>query len=224
MGSRTVALVPLRSPGAGKTRLAPALTPDQRAALAGAMLADVTRTLVAADIDEVVVAAGGAAAAAAGAALGASVVLDPHGTRSLDGALQAAAARIGPADQLLVVAADLPRLTADEVLAVLAADTSVVIAPTAGGGTGGLLRRPPAVVATAYGRASAARHRRLARQAGVTWAMIDTPGFRHDVDTWTDLVALHDVVLGPTTASLLPTLLGPLSGTGGSSGTAHSSA
>lgn len=224
MGSRTVALVPLRSPGAGKTRLAPALTPDQRAALAGAMLADVTRALVTAEVDEVVVVAGGTAAAAAGAALGVGVLLDPPGTRSLDGALQSAAARIGPADQLLVVAADLPRLVPDEVLTVLGADAAVVIAPTIGGGTGGLLRRPPGVVGTAYGHRSASRHRRLARAAGVACARVEVTGFRHDVDTWEDLVALRDAVLGPMTASVLPRLVGWPGGADDPPGTASAPA
>ena len=62
-----VALVPLRSPGHGKTRLAPDLDRDARAALAGAMLADVVTALRAAEL-HVVVAAGGEAAAAAASA------------------------------------------------------------------------------------------------------------------------------------------------------------
>jgi 2-phospho-L-lactate/phosphoenolpyruvate guanylyltransferase len=146
-----VALVPLRSPGAGKTRLAAHLTIEQRAALAGAMLADVCSALAAASVDRIVVAAGGPAAVAAAAALGLEVVADPPGCDGLDAALRAVDGRLGRRGTSLVVTADLPRLAADDVRAVLEVEAPIVIAPTTDGGTGVLLRRPPAAIPTAYG-------------------------------------------------------------------------
>ena len=88
-----VAVVPLRSPGTGKTRLAPTLDTDARAALAGAMLADVVAALRGAGV-EVVVAAGGPAAAAAASALQVTAVVDPPTTRSLDDAVEHARSHI----------------------------------------------------------------------------------------------------------------------------------
>ncbi|MDQ3931665.1 MAG: hypothetical protein M3252_02360, partial [Actinomycetota bacterium] len=70
-----VALVPLRTPGTGKTRLGGGgtggrpgragqmLSPEERAALAAAMLADVAAALRCVPIDRVVVAASGPEAA-----------------------------------------------------------------------------------------------------------------------------------------------------------------
>ncbi|MFO7778325.1 MAG: 2-phospho-L-lactate guanylyltransferase [Nitriliruptoraceae bacterium] len=204
----TIALVPLRAPGEGKSRLSGVLDTEQRAALAIAMLADVTAALTAAGLDEVVVVAGGRRAAAAGVDLGLPVVVDPPGCRGLDEALAAAAQRMGTQRDLLVVAADLPRLRPCDVRAVLEPDVEVVIGPTAAGGTGALVRRPATVIGTAYGPGSALAHRDMARRAGVRSAHVDRDGIHHDVDTFTDLAALHHVELGTHTAAILPALLG----------------
>jgi 2-phospho-L-lactate/phosphoenolpyruvate guanylyltransferase len=187
----TTALVPLRSPGVGKSRLATALSTEERAALAGAMLADVTRALRDAPVDRVVVAAGGPAAVAAASALGLETLRDPAGTRHLDGALAAAAARLGPVGTLLVVAADLPCLTAADVTALVATDAEVAVAPTADGGTGGLLRRPSDACSTAYGEGSARRHLELARAAGRRAVVVSRRGFALDVDVVDDLRRLR---------------------------------
>ncbi len=204
----TVALVPLRAPGEGKSRLAAVLDREQRAALAVAMLADVTAAVSAAGLDEVVVVAGGSRGAAAGLSLGLPVLVDPPGCRGLDDALAAATQRVGARRDVLVVAADLPRLRSCDVRAILAPDAEVVIAPTAAGGTGALLRRPAAVIGTAFGPGSAVAHRMLALAAGASSAHVDRDGVHHDVDTFTDLAALHHVELGARTAAILPDLLG----------------
>lgn len=207
MTIRTTALLPLRSPGVGKTRLAGALSVEQRSGLAGAMLADVASALGGSKVDEVVVVAGGGAAAAAASALGLDVLVDPPGVSDLDGALRAAATRLGPVPGLLVVAADLPRLTVGDVDAVLATDADVVVAPTTDGGTGGLLRRPSDACASAYGPGSAVRHHRLAERVGLEVRAVSVAGFRDDVDTVADLAALRDApALGTRTAAWLGSL------------------
>jgi 2-phospho-L-lactate/phosphoenolpyruvate guanylyltransferase len=202
-----LAIVPFRAPGAGKTRLAPTLAPPARAVLARAMLTDVVAALAAAEVRDVIVAAGGAAAAAAARQLHVGVVTDRATDGGLDIAIANTLATRPDADEVLVVAADLPCLTAEDVRAVLASPAGVVIAPTAGGGTGGLLRRAGHHITTAYGRDSAARHRAAALAAGATVDTLHLDGFAHDVDTWADLVALHDVEVGAATAAVLPDLL-----------------
>jgi 2-phospho-L-lactate/phosphoenolpyruvate guanylyltransferase len=205
----TVALVPLRAPGVGKSRLAGTLSVEGRAALAGAMLADVTAALGAAPVDRVVVAAGGPAAVAAASALGLETIADQPGARGLDGAIAAAVARLGPVGALLVVAGDLPCLAAAEVARVLDEDAEVVVAPTIDGGTGALLRRPPDACVTAYGLGSARRHLALARAAGRTAVQVTSPGFAYDVDVAADLARLtapERPALGARTAALLDVL------------------
>jgi 2-phospho-L-lactate/phosphoenolpyruvate guanylyltransferase len=203
---RVTALVPLRAPGVGKSRLSGTLSVTGRAALAGAMLADVTAALRAAPIDRIVVAADGPAAVAAASALGLQTLTDPPGTRSLDRALASAAARLGPTSALLVVAADLPHLRAEDVTSLLAHDAEVVVAPTTDGGTGGLLRRPAAACGTAYGPGSAQHHLALGRAAGRRTAEAALAGFAHDVDVAADLAALTGrdrPPLGPCTSAVL---------------------
>ena len=198
-----VALVPVRSPGAGKTRLAAGLSRTERAALSSAMLADVVAALRASPVDRVVVAASGPSAASAATALGCDVTRDPPSARGLNGALRAASSRLGTVGSLLVVMADLPRLRPADVAQVLEVDAQVVVAATEDGGTGGLLRQPPGVIRTAYGEQSAVRHIRLAHRARVTATTVHVGGFAHDVDTIEDLKALDHGPLGPTTSAFL---------------------
>jgi 2-phospho-L-lactate/phosphoenolpyruvate guanylyltransferase len=201
--STSTVLVPLRSPGRGKTRLAPHLSPSARASLAGAMLADVAAALAGADVDEVVVVAGGPAAAAAAAALGLDALVDPPDATDLDAALRSAVCRLGPRAELLVVAADLPRLAADDLTAVRAPDVPVIVAPTVDGGTGVLVRRPAGAITTRYGVGSAGRHLALAQRAGVLAVTVERPGTAYDVDTLADLTALREAPVGPATRRLL---------------------
>ncbi|HEX2029017.1 MAG TPA: 2-phospho-L-lactate guanylyltransferase [Nitriliruptorales bacterium] len=215
-----MALVPFRAPGHGKTRLATrdragvrGLTPAERAALAAAMLSDVAAALTGAPVDQLVVAASDAAAATAASALGLAVVVDPPAAAGLDHALDAAARRTVQEGTLLVVAADLPCLQPAEVEAVLTVRGAVVVAPTTDGGTGGLLRRPPTAVPTAYGPRSAERHLALAAARGLPAARVELDGFRHDVDTWADLAALHQRRPGPATAAFLDRIAGRLTAT-----------
>jgi 2-phospho-L-lactate/phosphoenolpyruvate guanylyltransferase len=145
----------------------------------------------------VVVVAGGPAAAAAAAALGLDALVDPPDTASLDGALRAAVGRLGPRPELLVVAADLPRLTAADLTAVRAADAAVVVAPTVDGGTGVLVRRPATssrpATAPAPGTPPDARPAQPASPA----ATVVRAGAAYDVDTVADLTALRDAPVGP---------------------------
>lgn len=198
-----LALVPVRAPGQGKTRLAGVLGREARAALAGAMLADVVAALQGAGMERIVVLAAGPAAASAARALGVDVLLDPPGDHGLNAALAAASRRIR-ANASVVVPADLPLLTPADVTALVATAGEVVVAATHDGGTGGLLRRPAWVVETSYGGRSAARHLLAARRAGFCAERVDIPGFTTDVDDADDLrLVADDASLGPVTAHVL---------------------
>lgn len=198
-----VALVPTRSPGAGKSRLAPRLDAQRRAALGAAMLADVVAALEASPVDRLVVAAAGSAAADVARALGVEVHRDPPEANGLDAAVAAAVAGLPDTAGVLVVMADLPCLTPGDVSALLASDGDVVVAANDDGGTGGLLRRPAAAIATAYGEGSADRHVELAEQAGLTVRLLRLPGFAFDVDTADDLDRLRTLRVGAHTAAFL---------------------
>lgn len=196
--SSPLVVVPLR---AGKSRLADALDAPSRSGLRAAMLADVAAALRGAGLAEIVVAAGDEESATMASDLGLEVHRDPPSTRDLNDAIDAAASLVGPDADVLVVTADLPGLSVADVEAVLRASGPVVLAPTADGGTGALLRRPRSVLRTAYGWESAARHAARCLDAGIRPVVLDLPGCRVDLDTPEDLEALTSP--GPATAAWL---------------------
>lgn len=198
--SHTVVLIPLRSPGHGKTRLRASLDGADRATLAIAMFSDVVAAVRAACPERILVVAAGSGAARAADGLGVASVVDPPGTRSLDQALAHAADTLRPEDDCLIVAADLPRLTSVDLEQMLHTDAGVVVAPTRRGGTGGLLRRPVGCIPTSYGPDSARRHRELAMAAGAGFLRLERPAFHDDVDTPSDLALLSHGHLGAATS------------------------
>lgn len=203
------ALVPVRALTDAKRRLAPLLAPEERAALARAMLEDVLECLSRSPAIEgiaVVTAragefprasidaplSGDADAARAAADFGALVLPDaPEG--GLNASLEAALAwaRASHAGRsLLVLPADVPGAIPDDIAALAAEDANVVLAPARDGGTNGLLLRPGVKIPFAFGPGSRARHVEAARTAGYSLALVERPGLALDLDRPED-VALY---------------------------------
>jgi 2-phospho-L-lactate/phosphoenolpyruvate guanylyltransferase len=163
---------------AGKTRLA--VEPAEREALAKAML------------DDVLAACSGVAEAlveASGGGQGAAV--------------ERALATLSDAP-VLVVNADLPCLTEDDVRALLDAvpEDGLVVAPALDGTTNALGLSRPALFAALYGPGSAEEFRSHASQLGVPSTVVVRPGLQDDVDTPADLERVADRV-GPHTRAAL---------------------
>ncbi len=196
--SATTALVPLRSDG--KHRLAPTLDAPARWSLALAMLDGVVEVLTAAGVHDVWVLAAGDAAIGAARERGLPTITDrgPVGSGSVrrDGAQQLRRAvddGLASCDEgrvRAVVAADLPLLTVDDVIALLATSDRVTVAPTRDGGTGALLLPAGRTMPTQYGRGSAAAHLDAARAAGLEVVRLDRTGFAIDLDAAVDLDAI----------------------------------
>jgi len=187
-----VAIVPLKALDSAKGRLATAVNARGRRRIVDRMLRSVLSACDdCASVTDVLVVAGDEPAGRVAAAAGARVLIEPE--PGLDAALATANAAASRARVTLVVAADLPLATGadlDRVFAAAAvAGPVVVVAPTRDGGTGALLRRPPGIIATAYGPGSAAAHLRLAAAAGVPAIRVDVAGLAHDVDTPAHLTA-----------------------------------
>jgi 2-phospho-L-lactate guanylyltransferase len=101
-------------------------------------------------------------------------------------ALAAAAKECVTAPLVAFVSADLPRLRADEVRALLEAtpEQGIAIGRAQDGGTNAVAMRPPGLVLTHFGEPqSATVHASL----GVPHTMIDLPGLAFDIDTPEDL-------------------------------------
>ena len=191
---RTIAILPVKSFGAAKQRLAAALGADSRRALAQAMFSDVLAGLRRVDaLDAIAVVTADPVAAAAARGGGVRVLRDTAQ------AGQSAAASIGVAyalaegfERVLLVPGDTPLLDPGEVTALLAsARTASIVPDRHGTGTNALVLSPPDAFAPSFGPGSLARHVAAAEAAGVSAAVAQLPTLMLDVDTGDDLSALR---------------------------------
>lgn len=188
------ALVPAKLGPAVKTRLGAVLSPDQRLALARAMLCDVLAALTASPmLAGIAVVTRDDAVAALAQSVGATVVRETHHGGLNDGVGQGLVAlRARGASGVLVVMGDLPNLTGGDVEHVIAAlpQRGVVLVPSRDGtGTNLLAARPPDVLAaTSFGPGSLALHR--ASTASLRTVLLPLPGAALDVDTVDDIEEL----------------------------------
>jgi 2-phospho-L-lactate guanylyltransferase len=189
---RTLAVLPVKSFGRAKQRLGAAVT--DRAALAGAMVADVLEALASVPALDGVIVVTAEAALAGVPADAVEWVHDPveAGQSAAAARGQRAAVERG-AGRVLLVPGDCPALDPAEVDALLAgAGPGVVIVPDRhGSGTNALLLDPPTAIAPAFGPGSFARHAALAAGAGVGVRIGRLPSLELDVDTPGDLEALR---------------------------------
>lgn len=191
-----MALVPARDFGVGKSRLAPTLDEETRAELSRWMLNRVLSTLKNVPrIDAVAVLSDGADVLSLGEALGAEKIKCPAEDINADLELGRAWAMERGAQWLLIVHGDLPALKPPEVEAILdrAEDGCAVLAPSVDGGTKGLLIGPPDSLPFAFGPESFQHHLDLAKARNLRTERFDSPGFRLDVDTLSDLSALLEM-------------------------------
>ncbi len=190
---RTLAILPVKSFGAAKQRLAESLGAGARNALAQAMFSDVLSSLrrVAA-IDAIAVVTSDRAAEAAAGGDRVRVLRDTPET----GHSEAALVGIGYAlaegyERVLLVPGDTPLVQPGELEGLLAEPHGIVIvADRHGTGTNALVLAPPDAIEPSFGPGSLARHVAAAEGAGGTHRVMDAPGLALDVDTPADLTEL----------------------------------
>ena len=200
---RTIAIVPVKALSAMKTRLAAALTPDERIAL---MRRTLRRVLAALDLPQVAARVvvspdegilRDARAAGAHGLLQASDGLNPGLVEARDWAMA------NGAEALLIALGDLPLLSREQVAALLAQDSgpnSVVLGPDRHGtGTNLLLLHPPDAIPLLFGGGSLARHRAAAEVKGLVIRFYEHPATALDLDTPDDLAELADHLTAVTT-------------------------
>jgi 2-phospho-L-lactate guanylyltransferase len=193
-----VAVVPVKTLAAAKTRLATALAPAERADLT---LQTLKRVLAALDQPGI---AARLVVSPDEAVLRATRVAGAHGLRQasdgLNPGLEEARtwALAQGAEALLIVLGDLPLLAPEHIAAILAlADRpgTVALAPDRhGSGTNIMLLRPPDAIPLSFGLNSLFRHRAAAQARGLTIQTYDDPATALDLDTPDDLAALSDLL------------------------------
>ena len=195
---RTIAVVPVKTLALAKSRLAAALTPDERITL---MRQTLRRVLAALDLPQIAARVvispdegilRDARAAGAHGLLQVSVGLNPGLVEARDWAVA------NGAEALLIALGDLPLLSREHVAALLAQDcgpNTLVLGPDRHGtGTNLLLLHPPDAIPFLFGTGSFARHLAAAEARGLTTHLYEHPATALDLDTPDDLAALEGLL------------------------------
>lgn len=196
-----VVVLPVKRFDLAKRRLGDGgLRPSDRVALATGMLTDVLETLkLTSNVDDVVVVTRERNAEVLARTYGAQVIPDDAaGGHSEAAALGVAWALDEGAFHVLVLAGDVPTVSAeeiDELVRELSDGPEVIVIPDRHGtGTNALLLTPPDIIAPSFGDGSRARHERLAEEAGATVRTDEIASFMLDIDTPEDLDALAEAL------------------------------
>ena len=196
------AIVPVKPLRRGKSRLADVLTPDERADLNRRLLTHTLDTLTAiSEIEHVLVVSRDPGALALAREHGARTVQE-NGAPQLNVALARATvvAKNYATRGVLIVPADLPLLTPEDVRAMLERVQDppvVVVAPDhRRQGTNALLVCPAGLIQYDFGPGSFQRHCDRALQAGARLEIFDLPSLALDVDLPEDLDRVSEELEG----------------------------
>ena len=187
------AIVPVKPLRRGKSRLAETLSEDERALLNESLLQHTITTLQnLAEVEQVLVVSRDSRALTIARNLGARTVQE-DGQPKLNTALARATvvAKMYTTSSVLVLPADLPLVTPDDIAALIARAENppvVVIAPDRHGkGTNALLMSPAGLIEYDFGEDSFQRHCDRARAAGARLEIVELPSLGLDLDVPADL-------------------------------------
>jgi 2-phospho-L-lactate guanylyltransferase len=187
------AIVPVKPLRRGKSRLAGALSEEERAQLNRMLLERTLRTLLGLrEVQQVLVVSRDSSALALARDLGARTVQE-DGAPALNTALKRATvvAQVYASRGVLVIPADLPLLSQEDVMALLQKAIEppvVVIAPDRRRqGTNALLLAPANLIEYDFGGGSFKRHCERARRAGARLEIVELPSLGLDLDLPEDL-------------------------------------
>jgi 2-phospho-L-lactate guanylyltransferase len=193
------AIVPVKPFAHAKSRLADALSAQERVALSRAFFEHVLRTLARVPaVAHTLVVSRDSSALALARNHGAQTVTESGG-QDLNRALQRAtqvAVKLG-ASAVLILPSDLPLLTEKEVNQLIEPEggaPALAIAPDRRMlGTNGLYVRPPGLIEYAFGENSYDAHRARAARAGLRARVRRLPGVALDIDLPDDLRAYQEI-------------------------------
>ncbi|MGZ9222385.1 MAG: 2-phospho-L-lactate guanylyltransferase [Anaerolineales bacterium] len=195
------AIVPVKPLRRGKSRLAGTLSEDERTELNRTLLQNTLKTFSdLKEVEEVLVISRDPQALAIARHYGARTVRE-NGQPELNTALKRATviAQVYATRGVLVLPADLPLITRDDVLALIeraGEPPAVVIAPDRHGtGTNALLISPSGLIEYDFGVNSFQRHCQRAKEAGARLEIVDLPSLGLDLDLPEDLELVRKLEL-----------------------------
>lgn len=185
------AVVPVKNLQESKQRLTSVFSPSDRQQLTLTMLGDVLAAAKSSLIEEIVVSANDPLVRDAAEKFGVSCFSPSE--KGLNAAVDQAAdwCKRAGADSIIVLPADIPLLTSQEVNRVLALAKDdfplIVLCPSWGWGTNALLEKPPQVISACFGPGSFVEHMRQAYKKCVSIRVFFSVGFSADIDSEKDL-------------------------------------
>lgn len=193
------AIIPVKPLRRGKSRLAGALSEDERTELNRTLLEHTLKTLSGLkELEEVLVISRDPQALTIARNHGARTVRE-DGQPELNTALKRATviAQVYATRGVLVLPADLPLVTREDVMALIEhADDPpvVVIAPDRHGkGTNALLMSPPGLIEYDFGEGSFQRHCERVKKAGARLEIVELPSLGLDLDIPEDLEIIRNL-------------------------------
>ncbi|HSK88063.1 MAG TPA: 2-phospho-L-lactate guanylyltransferase [Anaerolineales bacterium] len=195
------AIVPVKPLRRGKSRLAGALSEDERTDLNRSLLQNTLKTLSELkEVEEILVISRDPHALTIARNYGARTVRE-NGQPELNTALKRATvvAQVYATGAVLILPADLPLVTSDDILALIeraGEPPAIVIAPDRHGtGTNALLISPSGLIEYDFGENSFQRHCQRAREAGARLEIVNLPSLGLDLDLPEDLELIRQFEL-----------------------------
>ena len=193
---KTVGLVPVKGLQNALSRLEGVLSREQRLKLSVAMLKDVLAVLAhVKGLEGMVIISREPAVQDIAHNHGAAVIEEPIEVVGEGPAVDYGASQLlkKGVERVLIVPSDLPLIEARDLETILQEDVgmpSVVMAPSADGGTNTLLKSPPDVIPSRFGPNSLELHIQEARKRTVEYRVLQLPSLTTDIDSPNDLKVL----------------------------------
>lgn len=201
------ALVPVKELSKSKQRLAAVLGPCERGELVLAMLRDVLSVIYEITaFDGILVVSRSPEARALAREFGMDTFVESAGSdhsRAVTEANRYLNDRCRP-KSTLALPGDVPLLTADDIIQVVAHHDRVTLVPNESGeGTNAVLASPPNVITYHFGQQSLRKHTDSATAAGITPAIVRNANIAKDIDDPRDLVRVQAELLPSFTRDYL---------------------
>jgi 2-phospho-L-lactate guanylyltransferase len=186
-------VIPVKARSGAKMRMAPVLTPAERASLTISMLEDMLLSIGQSKVHDAILVVSRDPRVLREASRFGAKTLKEEGEGGLNSAISQATAlcMFKGYEAVLTILADIPLITPrdiDAIVEMACEEPVAVIAPSRReDGTNALLRRPPNVFPTKYGRNSFNVHMQIATTRGIPLRIFRSSTIALDVDTVEDL-------------------------------------
>lgn len=197
MGDKLWLIIPIKTLSLAKGRLSELLSPEQRQALAVAMLKDVLTALKqSSQISRIVLLSKDKQVESIAREYQLGFIREPDNCHNLNEAVAFAVntASAAKVQSLVILHGDLPliqRTDMEKLIQQAQAADVVLVADDKEQGTNAMFLRLPSAMRFTYGEGSLERHQAIAREAGLSYFVLSLASFQLDIDSVQDIIELQ---------------------------------